>query len=454
MPQQQPGPNWQPGPHQQYPPGPHHQQFPPGPPPFPPNQAPRKPGPGRWIALAAIVVVVVAGTIVGVNYFGGDGAADAAGGNEDSSGANADAPVNEPPLTLSEDFLLTDRDEELPASSYGGTLVYDACALVPIDRLTELGLVHDLGGRREALDADVPAEAVLEHSFNSVSFCSRTLTSPPLESLHVNVYQEPYVERYEIDRRLRVEGEALDVGSGMAGRTWEETTPTGQVNYYFLVERPEAIVQGRFEIDADAAAEGIPELRAQLAQLVAEGLAEDPVRKRHGHIGYEGAPAPCTLLSPEVFAATYGTPYSAPPIEFHYGHEDAVDDAGELSQVYVESHCTRESDHNAATPETEINQMYLKLHNHQTEGSARRGMAIYCDPDDPARERSPSLTLDKPLGDEACVTNYGRTDHYDLVIRVGTSIMIVNTPESESHTEAAPVAEILTPIGELIVAGM
>ncbi|MBB5911062.1 hypothetical protein [Actinoalloteichus hymeniacidonis] len=399
-----------------------------------------------------IAAVAIAGTAVAINYFSENSTADAAGGPDTSD--------RESLLSPSKEFSLTNLDVELPAGSYAGVPVYDACALAPMAELTELGLEYGQGTRREALDSEVPADAALDHMMDPVSFCSYALAGRPTDALHISVLQEPYVDYWELDRRSRhVEGVSHDYGSGITGVTWDEVGLGGEDEYRFMIMMPEVIVEGRLntEVSLDGYAhnvEAVKTLTEQIAALVAENMAEDPVRGQHGHVGYEDAPTPCGLLSPEVFGAAYGTPYSAPFEEYHYGREQHSVDSVGRTQVYVESDCTRRTNQNHQTPDEDAHWMKLVLQTHRTEESAVQQMVTFCDPDDPLRVEAPSHPLNGELGDEACLTGFGRPEGFDLAIRVGTNVMTIHTRDSYEHTEPAPTEEMLMPIGEQIVASM
>ncbi|MFS8096130.1 hypothetical protein LFM09_03230 [Lentzea alba] len=100
------------------------------------------------------------------------------------------------------EVLLRQVPGEGSAPSFGGTPIYDACALVTIDSLTRLGVTlnHDRVVMHDYLDGDVPPEAAFEQPGDFVSGCSYGLSNG--NALLVSVYQTPYISPKDLDFQM------------------------------------------------------------------------------------------------------------------------------------------------------------------------------------------------------------------------------------------------------------
>lgn len=106
-----------------------------------------------------------------------------------------DAEGTRPPFfpATEDQVLLREVPGEGPAPKFGGTPIYDACAMITIDSLTSLGveLNHDVVVMHDYLDGDVPPEAAVSQAgLDSASRCSYQLSNG--NRLHVEVHQTPY----------------------------------------------------------------------------------------------------------------------------------------------------------------------------------------------------------------------------------------------------------------------
>ncbi|WP_052684835.1 hypothetical protein [Lentzea aerocolonigenes] len=152
---------------------------------------PRKSRTGLFVGLAVVLVLLLAG--------GGTGAFLLL--NRDSS-STPEAPSTSSEATAAAPALLQQQPGEGPPRKYGDTAVYDACSLLTMADLTNLGitLTDQFPVGHDYVDIDVPADKALpQGTLDPLTHCYYSMKS--LEWVQVFVYQPPFTAQKDMESR-------------------------------------------------------------------------------------------------------------------------------------------------------------------------------------------------------------------------------------------------------------
>lgn len=190
---------------------------------------------------------------------------------------------------------------EGPPAKYGSTPAYDACSLLSVDGLGQLGLrlrphstlMHDY------LDGDVPADVAVEQDvIAAVSFCEYTLTNNGRVNLHV--HQTPHLApRHLLDMTQR----HFEDTTARQERGLKISVTKDQGWWWFYLARPDLLIVGGVE-EQDANAQSVAtRLSSQVAELAARGPTA-PVRHVYD-APYADVRPVCEIASAAAFTRSH-----------------------------------------------------------------------------------------------------------------------------------------------------
>ncbi|MET8757471.1 hypothetical protein [Lentzea sp. NPDC004782] len=149
---------------------------------------------GLFAGLAVVLVLLLAG--------GGTGAFLLLKRADNTAGSTSEASPSSSDPSTSSSGLLQQQPGEGPPRRYGNTAVYDACSLLTMADLANLGitLTDQSPVGHDYVDIDVPADKAIPQSMlDSLTHCSYTMKS--LEWVQVFVYQPPFTAEKDMDSR-------------------------------------------------------------------------------------------------------------------------------------------------------------------------------------------------------------------------------------------------------------
>lgn len=159
---------------------------------FPP---PRKSRTGLFVGLAVVLALLLVGGITGAFFFL-DRTDNTAGSGSDSPPSSSSDP------SATANSIVQQKPGEGPPRKYGNTAVYDACSLLTMADLADLGitLTDQFPVGHDYLDLDVPPDkAIPQGSLDSLTHCYYSMKS--LEWVQVDVFQPPFTAEKDMEFR-------------------------------------------------------------------------------------------------------------------------------------------------------------------------------------------------------------------------------------------------------------
>lgn len=286
------------------------------------------------LVISLVCVVLVSAAFVGMLYLS------AMQHKHDASNRKEAPPPPPRPDTIA---VFSQAPGQGPPGSYGGTALYDACEILPLEALPKLGLpiTPELTVTHTYFDGDVPrSEIVKQDALALPSSCDYSVGSGAAVTLHI--YQPPFMDADKM-RINRPDPEdapiskdrGLDVSVRRNERIemWIATVSAPGVIAEALVADPRGDSTGW---NGKAIAEA---LRGPLVSRVLAG----PTAHRQPNYtgGYEGAKNPCDALTPSAFEATLGKP-AMPQANAMFRVGDMVMHEFDRSVSYrIDTACTR-----------------------------------------------------------------------------------------------------------------
>ena len=362
------------------------------------------------------------------------------------------------PFSLAADarVLLRQIPGEGPPPSFGGTPIYDACSLVTIDSLTQLGVTlnHDRVVMHDYLDGDVPPEAAFEQSGDFVSGCSYGLSNSNV--LLVSVYQTPHISPKDLDFQI---GRPERAGAPTRA---EDGLSIAHVELDDSVEirlwRPGLLVVVTLQTDKPGPYGPLDAqtFATRLETIAKTALSRGPTAPmRHVHTSLlDKVKHPCEVASTEVFLASFPSRSAAAvQTQFHPKASLTPMERHPESALQGASSCSR---HNivprGTTNKAEYRELDLKVTVWDKAQAATDLNAYLCDPAD-RHPFGPPVAVSPSVGTgQTCLTDT-RIDWVlnFLVDNVNVSLqggaLTTGPPTRQRRDELLPAAQAIVSAG-------
>jgi len=241
---------------------------------------------------------------------------------------------------------------------FGGTAVYDACSMITISQLADLGvsLATDGSVTHEHLDSDVAAgDAVPQDSTDSVSYCYYPLVNG--NSLTVSVHQTPFNNAADLQTERARSGVAPRVENGLSLAQWHDEDVEAQL---IDIWRPDLLIEVTVGTNRPGpyGTMDAKTLATKLEPLVTTAIAKGPTAPmRHVYTGpLSEVRHPCEVANTTAFRRAFPSHAGAAAMVEADFYPDMSNFGGEREGLMS---CTR----NNIVPNGSLNQAeYRELH--------------------------------------------------------------------------------------------
>lgn len=416
------------------------------------------------ILVTATVVVVAVAAVVIVLVRSPDGIAGEATGDSPASSARRNRPTVPGATTRAGDdqpgkqVFLTHEPGAGPPFRLGATAAYDACTVLPVSAIREVGIELDpyYQVTHEHMERDAPGDPSLAHlNIEGLSNC--TWPGADDEWAILLIYQSPY--SHDRDRTIRLEqlgrrGASEESVRGLRVFTVHPKDDPTEWQVSLFADNYWASLLLKTKRDSYKA--GSPQdVITALTDVVAANLERGPTGPAtlsYGDGPYAGFPEPCALFTREDFKLTHGVDDVGRVSRGLTGGDQLLTgDRGERAR-YIRITCARKAlgkqfeDLDAPGLEVEFN-VYPDAE------QAAFGEFVTCDPTSgAAKVFGPPLAVSAKIGDgRVCMPNEGRPNRR-LVFRVGRTEVYLHNWLYADAADLNALAAKLTPAAQAIAA--
>ncbi|PTM53236.1 hypothetical protein [Desmospora activa] len=371
------------------------------------------------------------------------------------SDSNSDSDSSQPPEQIT-GVLLKQQEGKGNPQRYGSVSVYDACTVLPLKALTDLGLEHgdqtDFKARSAVrsihLAESVPAAVTGVGVLDGVSKCTYSIEG---EHISLDIYQPPFNAENVLQRQLEVptnQGGQFRTEQGVPLAVWQ-----GPSGWYFVIDKQDVVVQGYLPLEKPNYGNyNLEQLTEEIAKQVIANLNQGPTAPAQYQYDspYQGIPAPCKVVSAEAFEQSFGEPASGQIEATYYAGEFQTTNFGITSVPNITTECNRSN----LVPSGNSNRAYrsvdVKFSHYRDEKWAKSDFKI-CNPDAPNSDLHQAKVLDIEIGDSpVCLTKSNET-HNLFNFRVGKTIVQMETwREDPDNSDPQKLAQKLEPMAKAI----
>lgn len=298
----------------------------------------------KWpYIVLAVVAVLVVGVGLRIGYLAANGVYPTPA--EPSREANSQQDSQQQPKRPDRIAVFDQSPGQGTPHTYGGTVLYDACEILPLEALPKLGLAitPELVVIHQYFDGDVPAPAIVKQDALARS-SSCTYGVPNGARVSVDMYQPPFSD----DRQMEANRPDPEDGPISTDRKFDVITYRDDrvEQWVTTISRPHLIVEAQVHDptgdisgwDGRAIAEA---LRGPLVSRTLAGPA--PHRLPSYNSGYEGAKNPCDAFPPSALEAAFHKPAAPHAVAvFQVGDSIMYEFDGSVA-FRIDASCTRHS---------------------------------------------------------------------------------------------------------------
>lgn len=345
--------------------------------------------------------------------------------------------------------------------SYGSVPVYDACTVLPLKALTDLGLEHgdqtDFSARSAVTSLHLAESVSTSNSVSGVGVLdgiSKCTYSIGGEYLSLDIYQPPFNKEETLQKQREVptnQGGQYRTEQGVPLAVWQ-----GPSGWYFLIDKKDMVVQGYLPLEqANYGNHSLEQLTEEVAKQVISNLSKGPTAPAQYPYDepYQDIPDPCQVVSAEAFRQSFKEPASGQIEAKYYAGEFQVTNFGITSIPNITTTCKRSN----LVPSGETNSDYrsvdVTFSHYRDEKWAKSDYKV-CDPNAPSSDLRKPLALDMKIGDgPVCLTkkNDPSNPHNLYNFRVSKTIVQMETSRDDpDNADPQKLAQKLEPLAQAI----
>jgi hypothetical protein len=360
------------------------------------------------------------------------------------------------PSEPGKDLFLTHRPGDGRPLRLGETAAYDACTVLPLRAMREVGIELDpyYQVRQDFMERDASGDPSLARmNLEGLSNC----TWPGVDDQHVilQIYQPPY--SHDRDRTSRLEfldrkGAKAESVRGMTSYTVHGgNNDPHQWQVSLFADDYWALLLMKTKHDTYRAGSA-QDVVNKLVDGIASNLERGPTGPSTFSYGgpYADFPDPCTLFTRDDFRQTYGVDDVGRVSRGRTGGDQLLTgDHGERAR-YIRITCARKA-LGATFADDNAPGLELELQVFPDPGQAALMEFAVCDPTSSATKVfGPPLPIPTKIGDgRTCMPNEGRPNRR-LVFRVGRTVAYLHNWLYTDAADLSTLATKLTPIAHTI----